>query len=49
MRDYVHTLNCTAIPTTRAMVAIVENYLNDDGTVTVPDVLVPYMDKKRIG
>ena len=47
-RKYVHTLNCTVIPTTRAMVAIAENYLNDDGTITVPDVLVPYMGKSRI-
>jgi seryl-tRNA synthetase len=46
---YVHTLNSTAVATTRAMVAIVENYANDDGTITVPDVLVPYMGKDRIG
>lgn len=46
---YMHTLNCTVIPTTRAMVAIAENYLNEDGTITVPDVLVPYMGKNRIG
>ncbi|MFI5412576.1 MAG: serine--tRNA ligase [Candidatus Micrarchaeales archaeon] len=48
-RKYVHTLNSTVIPTTRMMVAITENYLNDDGTITVPDALVPYMGKKRIG
>lgn len=47
-RKYVHTLNSTAIATNRAMVAIVENYLEDDGTITVPDVLVPYMGKDRI-
>lgn len=48
-RNYVNTLNCTAIPTTRAMVAIAENFFNPDGTITVPDVLVPYMGKKKIG
>jgi seryl-tRNA synthetase len=47
-RRHVHTLNSTAIATNRAMVAIVENYFNDDGTITVPDVLVPYMGKDRI-
>jgi seryl-tRNA synthetase len=48
-RKYVHTLNATLVPTTRAIVSIVENYYNDDGTITVPDVLVPYMGKKTIG
>ncbi len=47
-RKYAHTLNSTAIATNRTMVAIVENYLNDDGTITVPDALVPYMGKDRI-
>lgn len=48
-RRYVHTLNATLVPTTRAIVSIVENYYNDDGTITVPEVLVPYMGKKTIG
>ncbi|MGI0100519.1 MAG: serine--tRNA ligase [Candidatus Micrarchaeaceae archaeon] len=48
-RGYLHTLNCTLIPTTRAMVAIAENFLNDDGSISVPDALVPYMGKDRIG
>ncbi|MDE1871055.1 MAG: serine--tRNA ligase [Candidatus Micrarchaeota archaeon] len=48
-RRYVHTLNSTLIPTTRMIVAITENYLNGDGTITVPDALVPYMGKSRIG
>jgi seryl-tRNA synthetase len=48
-RKYVHTLNSTAIATNRTMVAIIENYYNDDGTITVPEVLVPYMGKTRIG
>ncbi|MDE1850586.1 MAG: serine--tRNA ligase [Candidatus Micrarchaeota archaeon] len=48
-RKYVHTINATAIATSRTMVAIIENYVNDDGTITVPDVLVPYMGKRKIG
>ena len=38
----VHTLNSTAV-TTRALVAIVENFQQKDGTVTIPEPLVPYM------
>jgi seryl-tRNA synthetase len=41
---YAHTLNNTVIATSRAMVAILENYQNKDGTVTVPEVLRPYMN-----
>ncbi len=48
-RKYAHTLNSTLIPTTRTLVAIAENYLNEDGTITIPDVLVPYMGKDTIG
>ena len=38
---YVHTLNGTAIAVGRAMLAILENYQNEDGSVTIPEVLVP--------
>jgi seryl-tRNA synthetase len=48
-RKYVYTLNNTAISATRTTACIVENYVNDDGSITVPDVLVPYMGKRRIG
>jgi seryl-tRNA synthetase len=48
-RKYVHTLNATAIATNRTLVAIVENYANPDGTITVPDALIPYMGKGKIG
>ncbi len=48
-RKYVHTLNATGIAVERAIAAIVENYYNPDGTITVPDVLVPYMHKDKIG
>ncbi|MCP3686607.1 MAG: serine--tRNA ligase, partial [bacterium] len=49
-KEYVHTLNSTAVATGRALVAIIENYQNKDGTITVPEVLVPYMNGiKKIG
>lgn len=48
-RKFVHTLNSTAIATTRTIVAIVENYANGDGTIEVPKALVKYMGKERIG
>jgi seryl-tRNA synthetase len=40
---YVHTLNGSALAVGRTMVAILENYQNADGSVTIPDVLRPYM------
>jgi len=42
-----HTLNNTAIATSRAMVAILENYQQKDGSVKVPDVLLPFMHGKK--
>jgi seryl-tRNA synthetase len=39
----VHTLNGSGIAVGRAMVAILENYQNADGSVTVPAALRPYM------
>ena len=44
----VHTLNGSGIAVGRAMVAILENYQNADGSVTVPAALVPWMGKRRI-
>lgn len=44
---YVHTLNSTAIATSRAMRAILENYQQEDGSVEVPNVLIPYMNGKK--
>ncbi|PIR55328.1 serine--tRNA ligase [Candidatus Peregrinibacteria bacterium CG10_big_fil_rev_8_21_14_0_10_36_19] len=41
--QYAHTLNGTAIAVARTLVAILENYQNADGTVTIPEVLRPYM------
>lgn len=43
----VHTLNSTAIATGRTIVAILENYQNQDGTVTIPEVLRKYMGNRE--
>lgn len=39
----VHTLNGSGLAVGRTVAAIMENYQNEDGSITVPDVLVPYM------
>ena len=39
-----HTLNGSGLAVGRTVAAILENYQNEDGTVTVPEVLVPYMN-----
>jgi len=48
-KEYVHTLNSTAIAIGRMIVAIVENYQNKDGSIDVPAVLQKYVGKKKIG
>jgi len=44
----LHTLNSTMVATSRAIVAILENYQNKDGSVSVPSVLQSFMGKKKI-
>jgi seryl-tRNA synthetase len=46
--NFVHTLNGTAIATGRAMIAILENHQNADGSIQVPTVLRPLMGTDRI-
>ncbi|HEV2283681.1 MAG TPA: serine--tRNA ligase [bacterium] len=41
--EYVHTLNGTAVAATRAIIAVVENFQQADGSVRIPAVLQPYM------
>lgn len=41
---YAHSLNSTAIPTPRILVSLVENFQQADGSVKIPEVLVPYMN-----
>jgi len=48
-KRYPHVLNNTMVATSRTMVAILENYQNKDGTVTVPKVLQKYTGFKVIG
>jgi len=47
---YVHTLNGTAMAMARTLVAILENYQNKDGSVTIPEILQPYLGgRTKIG
>ena len=46
---FVHTLNGTAVAVSRALVAILENNQQADGSVTIPEVLRPWVGKDRIG
>ncbi|MDD5438410.1 MAG: serine--tRNA ligase [Patescibacteria group bacterium] len=48
-RGYAHTLNGTVVATPRALIAILENYQQDDGTIKIPDVLMPYCGFSSIG
>jgi seryl-tRNA synthetase len=40
---FVHTLNGSGVAVGRALIAVMENYQNEDGSVTVPEALAPYM------
>ncbi len=46
-KGFVHTLNNTALATSRTMIAILEQYQNKDGSIRVPKVLRPYMNGKK--
>jgi seryl-tRNA synthetase len=46
--QYAHSLNCTAIPTPRILVSLVENFQQEDGSVVVPEALRPYFGKDII-
>lgn len=45
--ELIHTNDATAFACGRALVAIMENYQNEDATITVPSVLRPYMGGKE--
>jgi seryl-tRNA synthetase len=45
--EYVHTLNGSGLAVGRTLIAILENYQQADGSVTIPEVLVPYMGGVR--
>ena len=40
---FVHTLNGSGVAVGRALIAVMETYQNEDGSITVPDALRPYM------
>lgn len=46
--QFAHTLNGSGVAVGRTVAAILENYQNEDGTVTIPEVLVPYMGTDTI-
>ena len=46
--ELVHTLNGSGLAVGRTLVAVLENYQNADGSVTVPEVLRPYMNNKAL-
>lgn len=46
--EYVHTLNGSGLAIGRTIIAVIENYQNEDGTITVPEVLIPYMKTNTI-
>jgi seryl-tRNA synthetase len=46
--EYTHSLNNTAAATPRLLIAIIENFQQADGTIKVPDILVPFMGGKTV-
>lgn len=44
---YAHSLNSTAIPTPRILVSLVENFQQADGSLKIPEVLVPYLNNRH--
>ena len=46
--SFIHTLNGSGLAVGRTLIAILENYQNEDGSVTVPQVIQPYMDGKKV-
>ena len=45
--DYPHTLNGSGLAIGRTLIAVLENYQNEDGSITIPDVLRPYMQNRE--
>lgn len=43
---FAHSLNCTAIPTPRILVSLIENFQEADGRIRIPEALMPYMGGK---
>jgi len=47
-RKHVYMLNNTALPSPRILIALIENFQEEDGSVVIPEVLRPYVGKERI-
>lgn len=45
---FAHTLNNTVVAPPRMLIALLENHLNEDGSVNIPEVLQPYMGGKKV-
>ena len=45
---FVHTLNGSGLAVGRTLIAVLENYQNEDGSITVPEVLLPYMGNIKV-
>jgi seryl-tRNA synthetase len=45
---YLHTLNGSGVAVGRALIAVMENYQQQDGSIAVPDVLLPYMGGRKV-
>jgi len=48
-KEFVHMNDATAFALGRILIAVMENYQNADGTITIPKVLQSYVGKERIG
>lgn len=46
--EYVHTLNCSGLAMPRVLIAILENYQQQDGSVVIPEVLRPYLGGQEV-
>jgi len=46
--NFVHTLNGSGLAVGRTLVAVLENYQNEDGSIRIPEVLIPYMNGKTV-
>jgi len=47
-KKFAHSLNCTAVASPRILVALVENYQQEDGSIKIPEVLQKYMGGKEV-
>lgn len=45
--EFVTTLNGSGLATGRLMISVMENYQNQDGSITIPDALIEYMGNKE--